>query len=85
MRFADHIQFSFSNLWKSKLRTFLTTFGVTIGIGALVSMISFGSGMQKNITERFKALDLFNSITVLPGGFMRERESHDPDERTPES
>lgn len=85
MRLADHIQFSFSNLWKSKLRTFLTTFGVTIGIGALVSMISFGRGMQKNVTERFKALDLFNSITVLPGGFMAERGTHDPDERRPDS
>jgi putative ABC transport system permease protein len=83
MRLADHIQLSFSNLWKSKLRTFLTTFGVTIGIGALVSLISFGRGMQKNVTESFKALELFNSITVLPGGFMSERERHDPDERRP--
>jgi putative ABC transport system permease protein len=83
MRLSDHIQLSFSNLWKSKLRTFLTTFGVTIGIGALVSMISFGRGMQKNVAESFQALELFNSITVLPGGFMSEREGHDPDERRP--
>lgn len=81
MRLSDHIQFSFSNLWKRKLRTFLTTFGVTIGIGALVSMISFGRGMQKNVTESFRALELFNSITVLPGGFMTERGTQDPDER----
>lgn len=81
MRLSDHIQFSFSNLWKRKLRTFLTTFGVTIGIGALVSMISFGRGMQKNVTESFKALELFNSITVLPSGFMDERGTRDPDER----
>jgi putative ABC transport system permease protein len=80
LRLADHIQFSFSNLWKSKLRTFLTTFGVTIGIGALVSMISFGRGMQKNVTDRFKALELFNSITVLPKGFDSRPEARDPDE-----
>ncbi|MFB0565176.1 MAG: ABC transporter permease [Candidatus Aminicenantaceae bacterium] len=49
-----------------KLRTFLTTLGVVVGIGALVSMISFGSGMQKNVTDRFRALELFNSITVFP-------------------
>jgi len=81
MRLSDYIQFSFSNLWKRKLRTFLTTFGVTIGIGALVSMISFGRGMQKNVTESFRALELFNSITVLPGGFMSERGTQDPDEK----
>lgn len=66
MRIADHFELSLSNLGKMKLRTFLTTFGVTIGIGALVAMVSFGEGMQKNITDRFNALELFNSITVLP-------------------
>jgi len=78
MKFSDYIELSFSNLWKMKLRTFLTTFGVIIGIGALVSMISFGSGMQKNVTESFKALELFNSITVFPGGYIAA--GRDPDE-----
>jgi putative ABC transport system permease protein len=81
LKLADHLEFSFSNLWKSKLRTFLTTFGVTIGIGALLAMLSFGRGMQKNVTESFRTLELFNSITVLPGGFMADRETRDPDER----
>lgn len=64
MRISDYIEQSFSNLWKMKLRTSLTTFGVIIGIGALVSMISFGIGMQKNITDRFKSLELFNYVAV---------------------
>jgi putative ABC transport system permease protein len=81
LKLADHLEFAFSNLWKSKLRTFLTTFGVTIGIGALVAMLSFGRGMQKNVTESFRTLELFNSITVLPGGFMADRGGRDPDER----
>ncbi len=66
MRISDYIEQSFSNLRKKKLRTFLTTSGVMIGIGALVSMLSFGRGVQKNITDRFKELDLFNYITVFP-------------------
>jgi len=68
MRFRDHLELSLSNLWKVKLRTLLTTAGVVVGIGALVSMMSFGTGMQKNVTETFKSLDLFNSITVFPAG-----------------
>ncbi|MEW5901200.1 MAG: FtsX-like permease family protein [Acidobacteriota bacterium] len=79
MRLGDYLEFSFSNLWKRKLRTFLTAFGVTIGIGALVSMVSFGVGMQKNVTEGFQSLELFNSITVLPSEFMAG-EGRDPDE-----
>ena len=67
MRFSDYIEHSFSNLWKMKLRTFLTTFGVVIGIGALVSMFAFGEGVQKNITNTFKQLGLSNYINVYPG------------------
>jgi putative ABC transport system permease protein len=70
MRLADHLDLAFSNLRKRKLRTFLTAFGVTIGIGALVSMVSFGKGIQKNVTSSFESLDLFNSITVLPEDFL---------------
>jgi len=68
MRFIDSLDQALSNLWKKKLRTFLTTFGVVIGIGALVSMISFGQGVQYNVTDRFQQLELFNYITVFPAG-----------------
>jgi len=80
MKLADHLSFAFSSLGKRKLRTFLTAFGVTIGIGALVSMVSFGTGMQKNVSESFQSLELFNSITVLPEGFLRGGQG-DPDRR----
>ncbi|MFZ2052881.1 MAG: FtsX-like permease family protein [Candidatus Aminicenantales bacterium] len=82
MKLSDHIELAFSNLRKRKLRAFLTAFGVTIGIGALVSMVSFGKGMQKNLTESFRSLDLFNSITVFAEDFM-SRDRFDPDERPP--
>lgn len=65
MRLSDYIEQSFSNLWKRKLRSFLTTFGVVIGIGALVAMISFGKGIQKNVSDRFKQLELFNYLMVF--------------------
>jgi putative ABC transport system permease protein len=67
LRITDYITQAFFNLRRKKLRTFLTTFGVVIGIGALVSMFSFGQGVQKNITDRFKELQLFNCINVFPG------------------
>ena len=64
MKVGDMIVLGFANLWRTKLRTTLTTLGVVIGIGALTSMISFGTGMERNITEAFKNNDLFNSFTV---------------------
>jgi putative ABC transport system permease protein len=38
--------------------------GVAVGIGALISMVSFGTGMQKNVTEVFYENDLFTTIYV---------------------
>ena len=66
MKGSDLLQFSLDNLRRTRLRTFLTTLGVIIGIGALVAMVSFGTGMQRNITEAFTANDLFTTIRVLP-------------------
>ncbi len=77
MRFADAVDFALASLRKRRLRTFLTGAGVMIGIGALVSMISFGKGMQKNVTQAFKSSDLFTTIMVLPGGTAGP--SGDPD------
>lgn len=64
MDFIDLSQLALSNQWRTKLRSSLTILGVVIGIGALTSMISFGVGMQKNITDAFSKNDLFTSLTV---------------------
>jgi putative ABC transport system permease protein len=77
MRIADYIEHSLSNLRKKKLRTFLTTFGVVIGIGALVSMFSFGKGVQKNVTDNFEKMGLFNYVAVYPASGTNSIEQAD--------
>lgn len=64
MKLSDMVELGFANLWRTKLRTVLTTMGVVIGIGALTSMVSFGTGIEKNITETFKKNELFNSLRI---------------------
>ncbi|MCF8234690.1 MAG: ABC transporter permease [Bacteroidales bacterium] len=66
MKVGDLIKLGFENLWQTKLRSILTILGVVIGIGALSSMISFGSGIQKNITDAFESNDLFTSMYITP-------------------
>jgi putative ABC transport system permease protein len=66
MKLDELTSISLGNLWRTKLRTILTTIGVIIGIGALVSMISFGIGTQKNVTASFYENDLFTSMFVTP-------------------
>ncbi len=66
MNLQDMTIMGFSNLWRTRLRSTLTILGVVIGIGALTSMVSFGTGMQKNITDAFTKNDLFTSMNVTP-------------------
>jgi ABC-type antimicrobial peptide transport system permease subunit len=66
MKIYDLIKMSFSSLKRTKLRTILTTSGVIIGIGALISMVSFGTGIQKNISDVMAKMEVFSYIQVLP-------------------
>jgi ABC-type antimicrobial peptide transport system permease subunit len=65
MNFLDILQLAFRNLRQSKLRALLTTMGVVVGVAVIVTMVSFGLGLQQNMLARFGALDLFNEITVF--------------------
>jgi len=81
MRISDYIEQACGNLWKKKLRTILTTCGVVIGVGALVCMFAFGQGIQKNITDQFNKVDLFNYINVSARNRTGEPAfSSDPDD-----
>jgi len=66
MPLFDLLKLGMENLWQSKLRTALTILGVVVGIGALTSMVSFGTGMQKNVIDAFKKNDLFSSLYITP-------------------
>ena len=64
MSFLDILRLSLRNLREAKLRAVLTTMGVLVGVAVIVTMVSFGIGLQRNTVSRFKELDLFNEITV---------------------
>lgn len=66
MSLGDLIGISVGNLWRMKLRAFLTISGVVIAIAAFVSMLSFGAGNQQYVTEQYQELGLFNTMQVYP-------------------
>src|SRR5215210_4629243 len=65
MTFFDILYLSLRNLREARLRATLTTMGVIVGVAVIVTMVSFGLGLQRNTVTRFKELDLFNEITVF--------------------
>lgn len=68
MSFFDILHLALRNLRQAKLRAILTTMGVIVGVAVIVTMMSFGLGLQSNMLARFKALDLFNEIQVFGRG-----------------
>ena len=68
MSFLDILYLALRNLRQAKLRAILTTMGVIVGVAVIVTMVSFGLGLQSNMLARFKALDLFNEIQVFGQG-----------------
>src|SRR5215210_3610807 len=65
MTLFDILYLSLRNLREARLRATLTTMGVIVGVAVIVTMVSFGLGLQRNTVTRFKELDLFNEMTVF--------------------
>jgi putative ABC transport system permease protein len=70
MTFQDTIGLALRNLGQSKLRTSLTTLGVSIGIASLAGMVSLGVGLQEQVVGRFLQSGVFDSITVSSPGLL---------------
>ena len=68
MRLIDLLRMSVSNLWRRKLRTFLTVLGVIIGTASIVVMISLGLGLTKSTMDQIEQSGGLTTITVREGG-----------------
>ncbi|HET6262490.1 MAG TPA: ABC transporter permease, partial [Chloroflexia bacterium] len=73
MRLSDILLTATQNLGRRKVRTVLTSVGVFVGILTVVTMVSLGIGIQRQITDTISALGLdtvFVSpiVTRPPGG-----------------
>lgn len=73
MIFSDVLSLSLRNLREAKLRTLLTTLGVSIGIASLVGMVSLGVGLQELTVGQFRKSGLFDTISVFPANFLSGR------------
>lgn len=64
MNGLDMILMAVRNLWKRKLRTFLTVLGVIIGTASIVVMISIGIGMNEGFKEQLSQWGNLHVINV---------------------
>ena len=68
MTFRDTIGLALRNLRQAKLRTALTTLGVSIGIASLAGMVSLGVGLQEQVVGRLLQSGVFDAVTVVQAG-----------------
>lgn len=64
MRFSDILGMSLTNLWRRKIRTFLTVLGVIIGTASIVVMLSLGLGLKEAMLAQVSTAGGLTEITV---------------------
>ncbi|WP_025745862.1 ABC transporter permease [Kallotenue papyrolyticum] len=58
MKLGDMAAMAVSNLGRRKVRTTLTSFGVVVGILTIVTMVSLGIGVRREINRQFDVIGL---------------------------
>ena len=68
MRLLDLIKLSLRMFKARTMRTLLTVFGMSIGIAAILFLVSFGYGLQKTLLERITTSDSLVTLDIAPAG-----------------
>ena len=69
MNFFETVRFAARNFCSKKLRTFLTTLGVSLGVASIVTLVSIGIGLQEITT---KQLANFNALVTITVGISKD-------------
>lgn len=67
MNNLDLIRMGIKNLWRRKLRTFLTVLGVIIGTASIMVMVSLGLGMNSIFEQQLERMGSLTVVNVRPG------------------
>jgi len=70
MKLFDPVKLAARNLTRRKLRSFLTSFAVFIGVALLTVMISLGLGVRKWMVDQITGQVEYTRITVTPKGSL---------------
>jgi putative ABC transport system permease protein len=66
MTFAESVRIAIRALLANKLRAILTMLGIIIGVGAVITLMSVGKGVELLVQESFQGLGS-NLLFVFPG------------------
>jgi putative ABC transport system permease protein len=64
MKTRTLLYLAWKNLWLHRLRALLTISGVTLGVGAIVFLVSIGFGLERLVTSQVANFDAFTTVDV---------------------
>ena len=64
MRIFDLIKLSLRMFKARAMRTFLTVLGMSVGIAAIIFLVSFGYGLQRTLLQKITTSDALVSLDV---------------------
>ena len=70
MRLTKILAMAWESMSQRKLRTFLTTLSVVVGITAIIGLASLGEGFRLEVRERMQTGFELDNLTVIPGSFF---------------
>jgi putative ABC transport system permease protein len=71
VKLLEGFRLALKALTTNKLRSALTMLGIIIGVGAVITLMSVGDGVQAYITDQFEAIGT-NLFFVIPGSFQEQ-------------
>jgi putative ABC transport system permease protein len=71
MKILESLRLAIKALAANKLRAALTMLGIIIGVGAVITLMSAGEGVQAYITAQFQSIGT-NLFFIIPGSFEQE-------------
>ncbi len=70
MNYSNLLKIAVNALKRNKMRTFLTTLGIVIGVASVITMLAIGQGSKKSIQSQVSSMGS-NMIIVFPASQMR--------------
>ncbi len=70
MKIIDLLSTAFLNLWRRKMRAFLTVLGMVIGVASIVVMVSLGIGIKQATIESFAGTGSLTTIRVSSWSYV---------------
>ena len=66
MNFLQTLRVALRAIFRNKLRAFLTTLGIVIGVAAVIAMMAIGAGAKAQVEQAFAAMGT-NLLIIQPG------------------